>query len=443
LASNVNRTRKSTRKGPIICGTDFSVHAAEAAQVAAAMAKALREKLILTHVAETAGGEAPAHNIFAKLRSKLSQESERLREGASIEERVVAGSPAEVLREMAESTGAQCIVISSLGQIAPSQFLAGSVAERTAESSATPTLIVRKSEALMKWTRRKAALRVLVGCDFSPAADAAIRWALGLRAIGRCEIVAVHINRLPEESARLGATGSISLIENAPTVQRVLMRELTERVQSLGGDDKVRFLVSPSWGRIDPELLEIARRDQVNLIVVGTHQRHGLSQFWLGSVSRGVLRHAVTNVAVVPTETGAKPVEAIPLVRRVLVTTDFSEIGNRAIPHACSALPNGGTVSLLHVVEDGRDKSGRDAKQKLQQLIPAEAAGRGITATIEVVQSKDVPRAICQAAERFGADILCIASHGRTGLLRTLLGSVAQQVVAQSSRPILLVRARK
>jgi nucleotide-binding universal stress UspA family protein len=437
---------KRYRNGPIICGTDFSVHAAEAAEVAAAMAKALGRTLILAHVVEAPAGEAPAHGRFEKFCETLDEEADHLRGlGATVEYRLLAGSPAEAIAQLATEMLAHSIVVSSIGQIAPSRFLAGSVAERTAEISAAPTVVVRDAASLINWTRRKAALRVLVGCDFSPSSDQAICWALNLKSISSCEIVVAHVNRMAEESYRLGVTEGLSLTENAPAVQRVLERELADRVQALGGNGKARLVVAPSWGRIDAALLDMARSERIDLVVLGTHHRHAMARIWLGSVSRAMLRHAVMNVAIVPEAAAAEQkAQRIPQVRRVLVATDLSEIANRAIPHAFSILSQGGAVCLLHVVEGERNKSAAldTVRSALRQLIPPEAADRGIKATIEVVQHTDVPEAVSQAAERFGADIICIASHGRTGLLRTLLGSVAQAVIARSSRPVFLVRAR-
>jgi nucleotide-binding universal stress UspA family protein len=48
--------------------------------------------------------------------------------------------------------------------------------------------------------------------------------------------------------------------------------------------------------------------------------------------------------------------------------------------------------------------------------------------------------AIAREAERFGADLICIASHGRSGVSKALLGSVTQSVMAQTHRPILVAR---
>ena len=407
------------------------------------MAKSLRQKLILVHVVEAGIEDGASHDGFARCRARLGEEALRVRgSGVDVEGRVVAGSPVEALTQLAETAGAHMLMLSSVGQVAPSRFLAGSVAERAAESSHVPTMIIRKADDLVAWASGRSKLRVLVGCDFSASSDAAIRWALGLRSIRTCEIIVLHVNHPAEDSARLGRSGSP--FQNAPMVQRVLLRELRDRVESLGGDDSILLRIAPSWGRIDAELLETARQEQVHLIAVGTHQRHGVSRLWLGSVSRAILRHAASNVAVVPADKLALSGPATPDIRRVLVTTDFSEIGNRAVAHAYSILPAGGTVCLLHVLEGkrGRAAQAREAQTNLQKLIPADADGRNVTTVLEVPQENDVPQAIYRAAERFGADIICIASHGRTALLRSLLGSVAQAVVERSTRPILLIRPK-
>jgi nucleotide-binding universal stress UspA family protein len=137
----------------------------------------------------------------------------------------------------------------------------------------------------------------------------------------------------------------------------------------------------------------------------------------------------------------------------VLVTTDFSKLGNRAIPYAYSTLRRGGQVCILHVAKS-TDGSGAKAQAheikhserndrlsaQLQALIPSEAEARGIGSQVEVVEHSNVATAICQAAERLGADLICMSSQGRSGLARTLLGSVTQAVMARSQRPVLVIR---
>jgi nucleotide-binding universal stress UspA family protein len=122
-------------------------------------------------------------------------------------------------------------------------------------------------------------------------------------------------------------------------------------------------------------------------------------------------------------------------------------------------LRGGGTVHLVYVMHPHELPGGehlqgppdrrfeaRHAKhvqacaEKLRALIPAEAALHGVTTEVEVVEHRAVAEAIGQVAERLGADVICLGTHGGSGLSKALLGSVAQKVMASSKRPLLVVR---
>ena len=85
---------------------------------------------------------------------------------------------------------------------------------------------------------------------------------------------------------------------------------------------------------------------------------------------------------------------------------------------------------------------GRELTQlagRLRALLPEGAEARGVATNVDVVTHRDPADGILLAAERAGADVICLGSHGGTGRFDTLLGSVAQQVVAKSHRPVLVV----
>ncbi len=433
-----------TNSGCVLCGTDFSTHAGEAAEVAAAIARKLNVPVALAHVVDNLGlgpgDPSLLELLLARKRERLHAEAERLRAlGTVVREEFHTGSPHAALIEAAGRLNAGLIVVSSVGWISPSRVLIGSVAERIAETSPVPTLVVRSAAPFAAWARGEQPLKVLVGYDFSASADAALRWVGALNQIGPCEITVAHVNWPPGEIRRLGIGGPLSLTDNPDEVQRVLERDMQDRVAPLLGQQRAGLRVQPGWGRADSHLLELAHTTRADLLVTGTHQRHGISRLWLGSVSRGILHHAPMSVAVAPAPKTTEPATAlIPEIRRVLAPTDFSELGNRSIPLACAVLPRAGRVCLLHVAEPGRRPAGLEAQ--LRALIPAGAAARGIETHVEIVESLDHATAICQAAERLGADLICMGSHGRTGLSQALLGSVAQAVMTDSRRPVLIVR---
>jgi nucleotide-binding universal stress UspA family protein len=175
----------------IVCGTDFTLHAEKAANVAAALAARYRSALTLVHAVEPAQMEflSKAHvDIFRdKLRRKLLEEGNRLRKsGTDVTENLVLGRPDEILAATAKRSKADLIVVSSLGQVAPIRWLVGSVAERTAQNAAVPTLVVRNDEPLIAWARRKRVLNVFGAYDFSASSDAALRWVASLKSLARC-----------------------------------------------------------------------------------------------------------------------------------------------------------------------------------------------------------------------------------------------------------------
>jgi len=75
-----------------------------------------------------------------------------------------------------------------------------------------------------------------------------------------------------------------------------------------------------------------------------------------------------------------------------------------------------------------------------KQLVPKAALAGGIKTYAEVVEHNEPAAAICQTAERFDANLICMAVRKRSRLYGTLFGSVSQDVMARSGRPILIAR---
>jgi len=375
----------------IVCGTDFSQHAVEAANVAATLATRLNDTLVIVHVFDVTRYELISKELLDHLRDKrqerLRREAGRLRRaGATVEEELLSGSPATALADFAAKSPARLIVVSSLGHIAPSRWFVGSVAERVAQISRVPTLVVRGDGAFKAWARGERALNILVGYDFSAGSDAALRWTAVLREIGPRKITVASLAWPPQETWRLGIGDDSSLLDNPPAVQELLERELLKQCDEVLGNVKAQIRVAAAWGRPNPQLIELARTEHADLMVIGTNRRHGVERFWLGSVSRGILHHAPMGVACIPASTaGDHTPGRIPVFKRVLVPTDFSKFGNQAIPFAYSTLYRRGVICLLHVLEPTRfraragevqRKQIKKIEEQLRALIPSEAEAR-------------------------------------------------------------------
>ena len=128
----------------------------------------------------------------------------------------------------------------------------------------------------------------------------------------------------------------------------------------------------------------------------------------------------------------------------ILCGTDFSENAAQAALVADALARRLGVPLMLVRSADERQEfpDSRELEAQLRALIPAGAEKRGVRMEVRLVESSDAAKAIVEAAARFDADLVCIGTHGRSGLAAAVLGSVAQAVIAQRPRPVLVVRPR-
>jgi nucleotide-binding universal stress UspA family protein len=121
-----------------------------------------------------------------------------------------------------------------------------------------------------------------------------------------------------------------------------------------------------------------------------------------------------------------------------MVPLDGSDLAQSALPHAvelCRAL---NATLLLVYVRDPRSGSVEAARRYLD-FVRNQQAAAGVTIEI-LVRDGAVAAALIEAAEQERVDLIAMATHGRSGLQRVVYGSVAEQLLRSSAKPILLVR---
>jgi nucleotide-binding universal stress UspA family protein len=136
----------------------------------------------------------------------------------------------------------------------------------------------------------------------------------------------------------------------------------------------------------------------------------------------------------------------MPIVKKILAPTDFSELSAKGVRYACqTAKEVGAEVVILNVVvlDETNTASKQEMeqhKQRLAEFVAANSADLG--ADLKIQQRIDLGQpysAIVACAENEQIDLIIRSSHGRTGLSRMLIGSVTDKVLRGSPCPILVV----
>jgi nucleotide-binding universal stress UspA family protein len=443
----------------IVCGTDFSEASKRAVDAAAQLAARMNVPLHLVHASDLAKDELvvePVRDTASYDARRLLLEKERVAAlGADVRVHAREGVPDEILLDVATREQAQLIIVAALGRRSPGKWQLGSHADRIAQSSHVPVLVVRAAQPFQDWVAGLRPLNIVLGVDFSLSSEHAMRWVAELCALGPCKITALHLYWPPEQFKRLGLTGVRDYMGPHPEVARTLQAQLASRLAEVFGTTTIRLLVQPNLGRAADRIARQAADDEADLLVVGSHVREPLERVMQGSVSRGVLHCSAASVACVPAphSLARRPRR----IANVLVATDLTDTGNAALALAYSLVAAGGKVRLAHVVPQRPHRTTEPhdifasegaispsevhaaAERRLRELVPPGSSGHAET-SVHVLESDSPADAIAQAAERLDADLICLGTHGGTGLKRALLGSVAQAVLHATERPVLFAR---
>lgn len=147
------------------------------------------------------------------------------------------------------------------------------------------------------------------------------------------------------------------------------------------------------------------------------------------------------------------------MYKRILVATDGSTLSKKAVASAIelAALSGAELVAVkiaprypqsyfegslpLSASEVSKiEKQWTDAAQKVVDGVAKAAASKGVSVKAVVVKSDIVSDALISASKKYKADLIVMASHGRRGIKRLLLGSETQQVLTHASVPVLVLR---
>lgn len=427
---------------PVVCATDFSEMSDAACAVAAEMARKSRTALLVVHAVPQTGmpGDELSGQVLAAARQQLARRVDDLRKGGlDVTERLEVGAADEIVSTIAGEVDASMIVLAATAR-SGTRWSLGSTADRIASTVNVPVLIVREGFPVREWLSGSRALHVTVATDLSPISDHAIEWAAGLGTYGPCTYTIAHLSWSPETYHDLGVEGPMQLDHSHPAVDHAVRSALEVTAARLRRSGSTEVVVDSSFRKPAETLNRIAEDKGADLLIVGHHPGRNW-RVWEGSVARAVMRSSAMTVACVPDRDVAHP-RPVPHIRRVVAATDLSHAGNSAVAYALSVVERGGHLTVVHVLED--EHLDAAARKRISDglsvlTISPDVVARELTVSVEIMESEERAGAICDFADQDGADLICIASGGRSRLPHVLFGSVAQEVLLLSRKPVLVV----
>ena len=288
---------------------------------------------------------------------------------------------------------------------------------------------------------------ILHPTDFSEPARRALILAGSLAHREGARLLVLHVANPVTDAA------NVLLDDPSLTRQRQRLEQLQLEAPGVPFESRLAF------GGAATEILKTAQETGCGMIVMGTRGRTGLGRLLMGSVAEQVVRNAPCPVVTVnspsrePAEAEVSSVTAAP-IRAVLHPTDFSGPCAEAFRVACElAGDQSARLTVVHVVvppamsqmnqpvpppvpEDPRGKL-----EELLRLAKAAAPGLQVDYRVEKGVKGDTGPRIIGAAQETQCDLIVMGTHGRTGLGRVLMGSVAEQVLRTAPCPVVTVKA--
>lgn len=281
---------------------------------------------------------------------------------------------------------------------------------------------------------------ILTATDFSTRSDRAIRRAILLAKQHDASMVLVHAvdDDQPQRILKVEQIETSAVLEDIAST--------TRKVDGVPCRAKV-VLGDPFEG-----IIKTSDEDDADLIVMGEHRRQALKNVFVGTTAERTIRGSRRPVLIA---------SAVPasFYRHVLIATDLSDSSREAV-HAVTSLGlhKHAAVSVVHVfdaigsglmaraslnadqigdyVETERNRAAQDLSDFLRD-VPIEPMYQLLK-----LNESSPASAICSAAQEISADLIVVGTRGRTGIVKLLLGSVAENVLRTSTCDVLAVPRR-
>lgn len=298
--------------------------------------------------------------------------------------------------------------------------------------------------------------RILVPLDESDLAEQALSPAVAVAIRHRAEIHLLSVvSTVPPVRLSFAAETYLpGWLDQAKTTLRGYVEQTAAKVAARSEGLRVEAHVGE--GRVGETIREAVEELDIDLVVLTTHGPGRLERAWLGSIADELVRSLERPILLLPPTENAFEENQI---RHVMVPLDGSKAAEAVLDVLPVVLPSGGGVrlTLASVVEEGlpihlgylpdeiQEKSFPEERRKTAEAYLAtvsrrlETEGIGLLET-RVLTAYNAAHGLLDYCKENEVDVLALSTHGRGGVARFLIGSVADKLVRSAGIPVLITR---
>lgn len=278
---------------------------------------------------------------------------------------------------------------------------------------------------------------ILVPYDFSEQAENAYEFAKGLAKKTRAHLKLIHILEIPT----MTSIGTMGTVDPAYGIDKIYVIELIEKrkqqlaaIEAEHNDADFKLSTKLVFGNPYAGITQEVSEFDANLIVMGSKGSSGLEELLIGSNTEKVVRNASCPVITIKDKRNVED------IKNIVFASDFTKSSTKIInklKKLSTAL--NAKLCLVKINTPSMFENSRDSLRSMQEFI--EEHGLLNTKT-DIYNSASEEEGIIQYAEDINADMIAMATHGRTGFLHLLSGSIAEDVVNHAKRPVWTMKVK-
>lgn len=268
--------------------------------------------------------------------------------------------------------------------------------------------------------------RILVPTDFSEQAENALKVAAQLAKKHDCEIYIIHVIEIPLQE--IDALNSYSKMPEAV----FFMKLAHQKFEKLKNKEYLKGIIvneTVDFQEIFKGIFHVCKKHDIDLIVMGSNGTSGLREMLIGSNTEKVVRTSETPVLVIKNE------QKLFKVTDFVFASDFKDESKTSYYKAVKfAIAFGAKLHLLMVVTPAKFLITSDAEKRIREFA---TSYNFKNYSVNLYNDISIEKGIMNFSQFINADLIGMSTHGRQGISHFFNGSISEDLVNHSKRPVI------